>query len=46
MLAATLLSIHNLKWLIDLTHELREAIKGGRLADFADGYLSQLEVSE
>ena len=46
MLAATLLSIHNLKWLIDLTHELREAIKVGRLADFADGYLSQLEVSE
>ncbi len=46
MLAATLLSIHNLKWLMDLTHELREAIKGGRLAAFADDTLRQLEVSE
>jgi queuine tRNA-ribosyltransferase len=45
MLAATLLSIHNLKWLMDLTQELREAIKGGRLAAFADETLRQLEVS-
>ena len=44
MLAATLLSIHNLTWLMDLTHELREAIKGDRLDAFADDYLLQLEA--
>jgi queuine tRNA-ribosyltransferase len=46
MLAATLLSIHNLKWLMDLTHKLREAIKGDRLTDFAVDYLQQHEVAE
>jgi len=46
MLSATLLSIHNLNWLMDLTHELREAIKGGRLDEFADNYLGQLGAAE
>jgi queuine tRNA-ribosyltransferase len=46
MLAATLLSIHNLRWLIDLTHELREAIKGGRMAAFADETLRRLKLSQ
>jgi tRNA-guanine family transglycosylase len=32
MLSATLLSIHNLHLLIDLTQELRQAIIDGRLA--------------
>jgi queuine tRNA-ribosyltransferase len=45
MLSATLLSIHNLRWLIDLTQELRKAIQGGRLAVFADEYLHQFEAS-
>ncbi len=45
MLSATLLSIHNLKWLMDLTHDLRKAIKGDRLDSFADDYLRQFEVS-
>jgi tRNA-guanine family transglycosylase len=40
-----LLSIHNLRWLIDLTQELRKAIQGGRLAVFADEYLHQFEAS-
>ncbi|MFQ5922894.1 MAG: tRNA guanosine(34) transglycosylase Tgt [Anaerolineales bacterium] len=44
MLSATLLSIHNLRWLIDLTQELREAIQRGQLAAYADNYLHQLEV--
>jgi tRNA-guanine family transglycosylase len=30
MLAATLLSIHNLHLLMELTREMREAIRGGR----------------
>ncbi|MFV1858219.1 MAG: tRNA guanosine(34) transglycosylase Tgt [Anaerolineales bacterium] len=46
MLSATLLSIHNLRWLIDLIHKLRGAIKGGRLAAYADDYLRQLEVKQ
>ena len=46
MLSATLLSIHNLKWLMDLTHELRNAIKDGQLDEFADKTLRQLKVSK
>ena len=46
MLSATLLSIHNLSWLMDLTHELRKAIKDGRLDEFADKTLRQLEDSK
>ena len=46
MLSATLLSIHNLQCLIDLTRELREAIRGGRLTAYADEYLRQLEPLE
>jgi queuine tRNA-ribosyltransferase len=44
MLSATLLSIHNLRWLIDLTHELRSAIRAGQLDSYADSYLRELEV--
>ena len=46
MLSATLLSIHNLSWLMDLTHELRKAIKDGRLDEYADKTLRQLEDSK
>ena len=46
MLSATLLSIHNLHCLIDLTRELREAILGGRLTAYADEYLRQLGPHE
>ncbi|MFQ5943902.1 MAG: tRNA guanosine(34) transglycosylase Tgt, partial [Anaerolineales bacterium] len=46
MLAATLLSIHNLRWLINLTHELRKAIRDSRMDTFAENYLYEPEVSE
>ncbi len=46
MLSGTLLSIHNLKWLMDLTYELRNAIKDGQLDEFADKTLRQLEASK
>ena len=45
MLAATLLSIHNLHWLIDLTQQLRDAIHSGRLSAFSAEYMRQLEGS-
>jgi queuine tRNA-ribosyltransferase len=35
MLSATLISIHNLQMLIDLTKDLRQAILDHRLTDFA-----------
>lgn len=39
ILAATLLSIHNIKFLLDLTKNIREAISAGTLSDFvADFY--------
>ncbi|MEW6568107.1 MAG: tRNA guanosine(34) transglycosylase Tgt [Chloroflexota bacterium] len=38
MLAATLLSIHNLTTLIRLTNDLRQAILNGRLAAFAEDF--------
>jgi queuine tRNA-ribosyltransferase len=38
MLAATLLSIHNLYLLIELTGEIRRAIREGRLAQMADSW--------
>ena len=39
MLGAELLSIHNLHFLINLTHQIREAIKEDRLLDFKENYL-------
>jgi tRNA-guanine family transglycosylase len=39
MLAATLLSIHNLHTLIRLVHEIRQAIVDQRLVTFLNGYL-------
>ncbi len=43
MLAATLLSIHNLHRLIALTAEMRQAILAGEFDTYAQQYLAQLE---
>ncbi len=46
MLAATLLSIHNLRTLIRLTAEIRIAILEGRFADYMATTLEQITVSD
>lgn len=46
MLSGTLLSIHNIHTLLDLARNLRQAIFDGRTAEFADTYLSNLEIKE
>jgi queuine tRNA-ribosyltransferase len=43
MLAATLLSIHNLHTLISLTNDLRQAIIAGRLEHFTDEFRSHYQ---
>jgi len=43
MLAATLLSIHNLHTLIQMARDIRQAILENRFDDFAREYLTQLE---
>ena len=40
MLAGSLLSIHNIHMLIDLTHDLQQAIQIGSAADFAENFRS------
>ena len=44
MLAATLLSIHNLHTLLQLARDLRQAILEGRLQAFADEAMAQLNI--
>ena len=44
MLSGTLLSIHNIHTLLDLARNLRAAISDGHTAEFADAYLSNLEI--
>jgi len=47
MTAATLLSIHNLHTLIDLTTDIRQAIIRGQFTQFADAFLEhKLEIEE
>jgi queuine tRNA-ribosyltransferase len=46
MLAATLLSIHNLRILIRLIEELRQAIQAGTLQNFARAYFAALQTNE
>lgn len=46
MLSATLLSIHNLKLLVDLTREMRLAILEGRLAQYVEGLRNGFAVQE
>ena len=45
MLASTLLSIHNLHTLVQLARDLRQAIVGGYLDDFATEALAKLNLS-
>ncbi|HPX66168.1 MAG TPA: tRNA guanosine(34) transglycosylase Tgt [Anaerolineaceae bacterium] len=45
ILASTLLSIHNLHTLVQLTRDLRQAIIGGYLDDFATEALAKLNLS-
>jgi queuine tRNA-ribosyltransferase len=44
MLASTLLSIHNIHTLLELTRNLRQAIINGRFDNFAYNYLSNLNA--
>ena len=44
MLAATLLSIHNLHTLLQLARDLRQAILEGRLQTFADAAMDKLNI--
>ena len=46
MLAATLLSIHNLHTLLDLCTQIRQAIVAGSFSQFADDYLARSASSE
>jgi queuine tRNA-ribosyltransferase len=39
MLAATLLSIHNLRGLIRLTHEMRQSILDGEFDQFVESFV-------
>jgi queuine tRNA-ribosyltransferase len=41
MLAATLLSIHNIHTLVQLTREMRQAIIGNRFKDFAKDFFEK-----
>lgn len=43
MLAATLLSIHNLTMLADLVYDLRRSIEGGELEDFVQAFRTQYQ---
>jgi queuine tRNA-ribosyltransferase len=45
MLAGTLLSIHNLHTLLQLTRDIRQAIIAGKFEHFAKNYLDQLSSS-
>jgi queuine tRNA-ribosyltransferase len=44
MLAATLLSIHNLHTLLQLTRDMRQAILQGQFEDFAKEFLGRREI--
>ena len=44
MLGAELLSIHNLRHLIRLSEQIRQAIKEDRLLDFKNEYLKDYKI--
>jgi queuine tRNA-ribosyltransferase len=46
MLAATLVSIHNLFFLLELTRQARQAIQAGRFKQFAEEWLVGLDAAE
>lgn len=43
MLGGTLLSIHNIRFLIKLTEELREAIKDNKLLEYRENFINKYE---
>lgn len=45
MLAATLISIHNIQTLVSLVKDAREAIIKGQFDDFADSFLAEYKPS-
>jgi queuine tRNA-ribosyltransferase len=45
ILGSTLLSIHNLRTLIRIAHEMRAAIWAGRFGDYAEESLAALDQS-
>ena len=46
MLGAELLSIHNLRFLLKLAHDCREAILGDYFKDFKDEFLANYDISK
>ena len=46
MLGAQLLSIHNLRHLVKLAHDCREAILGGYFKDFKEEFLANYDLSK
>ena len=46
MLGAELLSIHNLRILIKLAHDCREAILGDYFKDFKEEFLANYDLSK
>ena len=46
MLSATLLSIHNLQTLVQLTHDIRQAIIAGQFESFKQDFLGLREINE
>ena len=45
MLAGTLASIHNMRFLVRLTEELREAILNGTFTDYKNAFLARYKKS-
>ena len=43
MLGGRLLSIHNIRFLIKLTEELREAIKENRILEYREEFISKYQ---
>lgn len=46
MLGGTLLSIHNIRFLIKLTEDLREAIKNDRILEYKEEFLSKYQTKK
>ena len=46
MLGGRLISIHNIRFLIKLTEEIREAIKENRLLDYRDEFIKKYESNK
>jgi queuine tRNA-ribosyltransferase len=46
MLGGRLISIHNIRFLIKLTEEIREAIKENRLLEYRDEFIKKYESNK